>query len=177
MADYGSIGFQMTVLRECLGSDVLALIAGVTPDEMGRWWKSGRDRPTTAQMDRIKAAYACWRQFPRAGRQEAARAWFTGEDVLLRTSPVLALAADRYEDVVDACSSHASDSFVGRETRSPLRIPILLELIRLEWEEAPEQRFLQLVQNLVGASATNGQAFYLEDEELIRLIRDKRAKE
>lgn len=52
--------------------------------------------------------------------------------------------------------------------RDPKRIEPMLDLIKELWTKAPDLRFLQLILN---ALPSDGMAYYIEDEELLKALK------
>lgn len=65
-------------------------------------------------------------------------------------------------------------------SRDPQRITVLLDLIRAEWERAPDLRLGQLLVNAVHAATgrppETRDVFYLEDDRLIEEFRKSAQK-
>jgi hypothetical protein len=52
--------------------------------------------------------------------------------------------------------------------RDPNRIYEIVDLLALTWERHPDWRFGQLVANLLGS----GDPFFVEDDELLKILKD-----
>lgn len=59
--------------------------------------------------------------------------------------------------------------------RDPKRIPEVLNVLKIFWEKHPDLRFFQLLSII--SDETNMDLFYLEDEELMKILIQKIAGE
>lgn len=59
-------------------------------------------------------------------------------------------------------------------TRDEERIPTVLEELEEFWEENPDLRLAQIISNASQERGHGDDVFYMEDEELVRYLRNKK---
>ena len=60
--------------------------------------------------------------------------------------------------------------------RNPERIPEILKELEKFWKQAPDLRLGQIISNLSYESMKNNDPFYMEDDDLLELLKQKNKK-
>lgn len=93
-------------LVENLGTGLVALLAGVSVEQVSRWASGAAANPRAANERRVREAYRLYRELVVGDSPHTVRAWFIGGNPELGdASPAEALAADRFKEVFAAARS------------------------------------------------------------------------
>jgi len=93
-------------LVETLGTSLVALIADVAPETVGRWSRGASANPRAVKERRIREAFRIYLELVATDSPHTVRAWFMGANPELGDdSPAEALAADRFKEVFAAARS------------------------------------------------------------------------
>lgn len=96
----------VNALVDNLGTALVALLAGVKPDTVGRWASGASANPREANERRVREAYRVYLELTTVDSPHTVRAWFLGGNPQLDDdSPAEALAGDRFKDVLAAARS------------------------------------------------------------------------
>jgi hypothetical protein len=102
-------GFATTLrkLEKCLGSALLAVIAGTTTDQIARW-SSGDGEPTPDAARRLRATADIVRYIATVDAAPVARAWLMGSNPDTGTSPAETIAAGQIAEARAAARAFVS---------------------------------------------------------------------
>jgi hypothetical protein len=101
-------------LQENLGQRVTAYLGGVTDAKLVGQWASGKVKPRSLPVHRLRSAYQAARYLVEAYGPETARAWFFGTNSLLDSqAPAYVLrqgeSPEDWDDVVSAAKAFVED--------------------------------------------------------------------
>lgn len=102
-------------LNSALGATLVASLAGSTDPKISySWARSDGPEPNSEVVSRLRCAYALWLRICASEGEQIARMWFIGSNPLLgHESPVDAIRADRYPQLVAAAEAMVERGFLG----------------------------------------------------------------
>ncbi|MFC6704621.1 hypothetical protein [Flexivirga alba] len=95
----------VSVLSEALGSQLVAHIAGVSPETVSRWASGKARNPNIESERKVRLAFRIFTELSSVEERHTIRAWFIGANPYLgEDSPAQALINDRDRAVLAAAT-------------------------------------------------------------------------